>query len=340
MLVFQRRSKALDAHRTTPNQRRRPTLREACSVLDLGGLSIAVVSLGAILVPLSIAALQPHGYRTRWVIALLTAGPLGLFVVLPLYESRIAATPVFPGRHLRSRPIVLALALYFLDFFAFAASHSYLYNWALVAQGMSPLQATYLQYLNGVTVVFVGLAFGWVLWRTRRFKWAMLGGCAVRLIGYGLMFRLRRASGAPRAYAELYAVQLVQGVGDGLVQTGAFVVATANVPHAEAAQMTALVVLVGILGQSVGAAVSGAVYTATFREALRRELGPLATTELVETVFDTITGAIPAWGTVERMAINRAVSAACSPTLSDLRSAIMVEGLSGCSTDASITAVQ
>lgn len=305
MLVLQRRAKALGAQLTAPS-RPRPTTREVCSALDLGGLSLAIVSLGFILVPLSLAALQPQGYRTPWIIALFVLGPLGLLIALPLYESHVAATPFFPGHYLRNRPIALAFALYFLDFMAAAASHSYLYNWALIAQNMTPLQAVYLSYTNGVTIVFVGLVFGWMLWRTRRFKWPMMAGCAVRLLGYGLMFRVRAPRTSP-SYAELFVVQCVQGLGDGLVQTGAFVVTTANVPHAEAAQMTALTVLVGILGQSVGDAISGAVYTGTFRSELRRELGSLGTPEMVETVFNSITGAIPAWGTVERMAINRAV---------------------------------
>lgn len=159
--------------------------------------------------------------------------------------------------------------------------------------------------MNGVTIVFVGLSFGFIMWKTRHFKWWIMLGCIVRLIGYGLMFRIRSERNPP--YAELYLVQVVQGVGDGLVQTGGFVAATINVPHNEAAQMTALTVLVGILGQSVGTAISGAIYTGTFREELWKQLGNSATFELVDSLFNSITGDIPVWGTAERRAINRSV---------------------------------
>lgn len=159
--------------------------------------------------------------------------------------------------------------------------------------------------MNGVTIVFVGLTFGFVMWKTRQFKWWIMFGCVVRLIGYGIMFRIRAETNPP--YAELYLVQVVQGLGDGLVQTGGFVAATINVPHSEAAQMTALTVLIGILGQSVGTAISGAIYTGTFREQLWKQLGSSATSELVDSLFNSITGEIPAWGTVERHAINKAV---------------------------------
>lgn len=304
MLVFQRRAKKLEVQLAPA--RPKPTLGEVCSALDLGGLLIAIVSLAFILVPLSLAALQPQGYRTPWIIALFVLGALGVLVVLPLYEARVAAHPFFPSRYLQNRAIVLAFLLYFFDYMAASASHSYLYNWALIAHNMSVLQATYLGYMNGVTITFVGLAFGLVMWRTRRYKWWLMAGCAVRLVGYGVMFRIRGE--ADPSYAELYVVQVVQGLGDGLVQTGGFVAATVNVPHREAAQMVALTVLVGMLGSSVGSAIAGAIYTGTFREQLAEKLGAAATPELINTLFNSITGEIPAWGTVERLAINEAVS--------------------------------
>lgn len=162
-----------------------------------------------------------------------------------------------------------------------------------------------LFYMNGVTIVFVGLAFGFIMWKTRHYKWWIMLGCVFRLIGYAMMFRIRTETNPP--YAELYLAQVVQGLGDGLVQTGGFVATTVNVPHSEVAQMTALTVLVGILGQSVGTAIAGAIYTGTFREELWKQLGDSATYELVDSVFNSITADIPAWGTADRHAINKAV---------------------------------
>lgn len=129
MLVFQRRAKKLEA-RIMP-ARPRPAFRDVCSALDLGGLVIAVVSLGFILVPLSLASLQPRGYRTPWIIALFVLGPIGLLGVLPYYESRVAAHPFFPGRYIKHRAICLAFIVYFLDWMAASASHSYLYKYVL-----------------------------------------------------------------------------------------------------------------------------------------------------------------------------------------------------------------
>lgn len=141
MLIFQRRAKKLETTHMIP-AKPRPTFGEICSALDLGGLFITILSLGFILVPLSLAALQPRGYATPWIIALFVLGPVGLLFVVPFYESRVAANPFFPIRYLKNRAICLAFLLYFLDFMAAAASHTYIYNWAIISQNMSILQAT------------------------------------------------------------------------------------------------------------------------------------------------------------------------------------------------------
>lgn len=180
--------------------------------------------------------------------------------------------------------------------------------------------------MNGVAIVFVGLTFGFVMWKTRHFKWWIMFGCVVRLIGYGVMFHIRSETNP--SHAELYLVQVIQGLGDGLVQTGGFVAATINVPHNEAAQMTALTVLIGILGQSVGTAIAGAIYTGTFREQLSKQLGSSATFELVDSLFNSIRGDIPAWGTAERHAINKAVrEEGLSPMLTFLPVPLLIASL-------------
>jgi MFS family permease len=110
-----------------------------------------------------------------------------------------------------------------------------------------------------------------------------MSGVSVRIVGYAIMFRVRTAN---PSMAELFAVQLIQGLGDGIVQTGAYVAATVNVPHRETAQMAALIVMIWMLGQSIGNAISGAIYTRTFREELAKQLGDRATPELIEALFN------------------------------------------------------
>lgn len=187
---------------------------------------------------------------------------------------------------------------------AAAASHNFIYNWALIAHNFTIVQAVNLSYISSVMVFCTGMLFGLVMWKTKQYKWWIMGGAVIRIIGYGVMFRVRTANPSK---VELFIVQLIQGLGNGIVQTGGYVAAVVNVPHSKTAQMASLVVMIGTLGGAIGTAISGAIYTNTFREELAKALGDNSTPELIDALFNSITSTlIPAWGTVERNAINTA----------------------------------
>lgn len=106
----------------------------------------------------------------------------------------------------------------------------------------------------------------------------------------------------------MFVVQSIQGWGSGLVEIIIIVAAQNVVPHAEMPQVTALVLLFAFVGAAVGNAVSGGIYTGTFKQELRRHLGSLATDEVVDSVYESITSGIPATGSEQREAVNLAYS--------------------------------
>ena len=119
------------------------------------------------------------------------------------------------------------------------------------------------------------------------------------------MLRLR---GANNSEAELFIVQLIQGVGSGIIQTCLLVPAQISVRHAEMPQITALLICMSFLGSSVGSCIAGGIYTNTLKPALWRYLGDSGSAELVDSLFNSITGVVPAWGSPERNAVDLAVS--------------------------------
>lgn len=132
-----------------------------------------------------------------------------------------------------------------------------------------------------------------------------MAGAVVRTIGYGMMMRWR-STGTSRA--EMFIIQIIQGLGSGCITIPAFVVATVSVIHKDVAQMTAFAVLVQTIGGSIGAAVAGGIYTGTFKTQLAKELGSGASRSLINTLFNSISDGVPAWGTSERISINHAYS--------------------------------
>ncbi|KAH8892390.1 MFS general substrate transporter [Thozetella sp. PMI_491] len=296
LLVYERRASKIEIEGL---EKPKTSVMEIISSMDLMGISIIVFGCAFILIPLSLASNLDDGYRTPWVIALMTLGAL-MLIGLPFYENTFAAHPFLPMRYLKHKAICMGFILYFTDYMSAAASHIYLYNWAVIAKDMSIVAATNLSYINGVMTFVTGMIFGAVVYKTRRFKWIIVGGLVIRLIGYGVMFRVRTSN--PSA-AEIFVVQFVQGIGDGIVQSGGYIIATINVPHRETAQMAALIVTIGMLGSSVGSAICGAIYTGTMRQELTKALGDNATPELIENLYNSITTGVPDWGTPQRAAI-------------------------------------
>lgn len=301
LLFFQR--KAVKTGLVPPNQRR-ISVYDLASLIDLGGLILLSGGFAMILIPLTLAAGAPNSWKTGWIIALLVLGVV-FVIALPFYELYVAKNPIVPIWYFKSLTITLSLLLIATDSLGFSCTHTYFYTWAVVARDLPIHSATFLNLANGIMQCFAGIIAGAIMYKTRQYKWLVVAAVCIRMIGYGVMIRFRRLDAS---LAELIIVQLVQGIGSGIIQTSIFVAATISVPHKQLAQMTALVLCSSFLGSSMGSAIAGGIYTGTFESQLAAELGTGSSQSLIDSVYNSITGILPLPGSVERIAIDQAVS--------------------------------
>lgn len=83
-------------------------------------------------------------------------------------------------------------------------------------------------------------------------------GLLIRLLGVTLMLKARSLSGTP---LELIVTQALQGAGGGFAAIAIQVSAQAAVSHSDVATVTAMVLLLTEVGNSVGSAVATGVWT-------------------------------------------------------------------------------
>lgn len=299
LFVFQRRARKSGFVLTDPCL----STYEFCSRIDLGGVMLLSGGSAMLLLPITLAATTTDKWRTAWVDVLIVLGFLALVCLYP-YEKYLARHPVVPVEYFRVPSVILGVLLGCIDNISFSATHTYLYPWSMVSHNLSPRDAQFLTYTNGVVQCLTGMITGLVMYKTRRYKWLGFAGSLIRLVGYALMIRLRTNDSS---LAELFIVQVVQGVGSGILETVIVVGAQIVVPQTELAQVTSLVMLGNFLGYAIGSAAAGGIYTGTLRERLRVRLGNDSEDE-VEALYDSITGTLPGWGTRERKAVNQAVS--------------------------------
>ncbi|KAJ5901255.1 siderochrome-iron transporter [Penicillium tannophilum] len=284
--------------------RQRMTVYDFCSQIDLGGVILFSGGFALILVPLTLAATTTSQWKTPYLDALIAVGAV-MLIVFPFYETLVSRYPFMPPSYFKNPTISLCLFLIATDSIGFACTHTYLYTWATVARNFSARNATFYNSTNGVMQCLSGIIAGALMVWTRRYKWLIVVGAVVRLVGYGVMIRLR---GASNSVFELFFVQIIQGIGSGIMQTNLLVPAQISVPHGQMPQITALVVCFSFLGSSVGACIAGGIYTNTIGEALKNRLGNEATAALIQTLSNSITGVAPTWGSPERIAVDLAFS--------------------------------
>lgn len=272
------------------------------SRIDLGGVFLLGGGFAMLLIPITLAATTTSRWKTPWIDALMALGAVALIALYP-YERYIAKHPVVPVRYFTNASIVVSVALGILDNMGFGVTHTYLYAWSLVSHNYSARDGIYLAYTNGVIQSLTGMAVGLVMYKTRSYKWILVAGATIRFIGYGVMIRLRNNNSS---MAELFVVQVIQGLGSGVIETIIIVASQIVVPHAELAQVTALISLSAYLGDGIGSAIAGGIYTDKLRERLAFRLDTNNQTE-IDTLFNSITGTLPPWGSSERTAVDEAV---------------------------------
>ncbi|KAI1746677.1 MFS general substrate transporter [Xylaria castorea] len=295
LIYYQQRAKAAGLIAVKTN-----TIHSFCSDIDLGGVALFVTGFSLLLLPITIAGSLAHGWNNPWVISLIILGFV-ILLVLPVYEKFVAGNPMVPVFYFQNATIVFSILLISTDSLSYFCTHTYLYAWAVVSHNLSARDATFFNFTNGVTQCLAGIFAGGVMLATSRYKWLVMGGAVVRLIGYGLMIRLR---GQQSSIAELFIQQVIQGVGSGIIHTSLLVPPQASVPNDQIAQVLSLTLSCAVLGGSVGSAIAGGVYTNTLRPSLWKYLGGDSTPELVDELYNSITGVLPDWGTPERVAVN------------------------------------
>ncbi|KAI0092894.1 drug:h+ antiporter [Irpex rosettiformis] len=243
--------------------------------LDIIGLIFLGAAVALILLPLTFSQTASRGWHNGSIIAMLVVGIVLLFVFAG-WDIRFATRPVMPGRFLRNRAFVAASWIGFLDFVSFYLTNTYLYSFILVVKPWPLLHATYFSSTQTVALTIFGIMAGGIMTFTRRYKWLLVVGLCIRLLGAGLMIHSR---GANSSDAEIVWTQILQGIGGGIAAVSSQVGAQASVTHADVAIVTAVVLLWTEIGGAVGQAIAGAVWTNTMPKNLAKYLPQLSAEE-------------------------------------------------------------
>ncbi|AQZ15270.1 hypothetical protein BZL39_I00120 [Zygosaccharomyces parabailii] len=238
--------------------------------LDFVGLVLICVSFGCILVPLTLAG----GLHEQWKKAhIIVPEVIGWVVCSPLFllwEIKFARHPFISWRLLRDRGIFSALIIAFLIDFIWYMQGDYMYTVLIVAVRESVKSATRITSLYSFVSVIAGTLLGLVIVKVRRTKPFILFGISCWFISYGLLVHYRGSSGA---HSGIIGSLCLLGFGAGFFTytTQASLQASTD-SHADMAVITSLYLATYNIGASVGAAVTGAIWTNVLPKQIQERL--------------------------------------------------------------------
>lgn len=208
------------------------------------------------LLPFTLVAYAPNGWKTGYIIAMIVLGIL-LFPVFVLWEAKFAPVQFLPWKYLKNRTIVGSCLLYGVMFVSIFIWNAYFYSYLLVVHRQSVTHAGYILNSFSLASSFFSPFVAWFISWSGNFKWTAYSGVPIVLLGTALLIPFRAASTAPGVLAL---TQVLVGLGTGIFATCAQLAVMVPVTHQEIAVITAVWGLFGSFGASIGFAIAGAMW--------------------------------------------------------------------------------
>lgn len=278
-------------------------MRDRARLTDPTAVGVISFSVGltVFLLPFTIATTAPDGWDTGYIIAMLVVGLLVL-VLFALYEFYLAPVPMLNFTFLTDRTVIAACLLdltYQISYYCWA---NYFTSFLMVVNDLTLAQAGYVNDTFDVVSGVLLLGTGWVIRKTGRFKWTLYIAVPLYIFTQGLMIYFRRAN---QNVGYLVMCQVFISIGGSIFIIIEQLAILAAVDHQHVAAVLALLNVVGTVGDAMGATISGAIWTNTFKKALSRNLTGAALKNLDTIYEDLDTQLSYPVGSVARYAIQK-----------------------------------
>lgn len=288
---------------------------------DVIGILLIIIVLGFILVPLTLAGgVIDHDavdkkWRQGYIIAPLVIGfvMIGPFI---LWENKFAKNPVFPFSLMKDRGVWSALFIAIFIDFVYYMPNDYIVLVLQVGLRASVKAATRISSLYSFVSTIAGVIFGLVVSRIRRLKPFIIFGSACWVAALAILFVYRGGNDGIDSEMHLNGViggLCLMGFGAGLFTypTQASIETCTN--HEHMAIVIGLYLSFYNIGMSIGACVSGAVWTNTVYTYIYNQFAKRGVdTSLAELAYlSPLTFILDyKWGSPERIALSVAYAQA------------------------------
>jgi EmrB/QacA subfamily drug resistance transporter len=249
------------------------TAQRLASVRDLDYLGIVLFTAGV--VPFMLGLTNKGNMSSSGQLASWTDGNVGGLIVLGLailvvflfVEAR-AKEPIIPLDLFRLRDYSVSMAAVFVFGIAMFAAVIFMPRFYQTVRGISATESGYYIWPLLVGLMGGSIGTGLLISRLGRYKWLMVSGAAVMLVGGFLLTHLT----ASISDWQLWGWMLVLGLGIGPAMAGFTVVVQNAVPRDRLGVATSTLTFLRQIGASVGLAAAGTVFSSSFANRLPASL--------------------------------------------------------------------
>lgn len=278
-------------------------VKKYCIEIDLFGIILLAGGMALFLLPFNIWSFQAQQWRAPIIIAFIIVG-FFLLVAFVLYEKYFAPVNFIPVSLLADRSVFFAGIMLFFLFFNSMVWGSYFTSMLMVVWNQSVTTTTYISNIYRVGSCFAALFIGYFIRLTGRFKWvACFYGMPLMILGVGLLLKFIHADDN---VGYVIMTQIFVAFAGGPLVIAAEMSMMSPSSHQHIAVILAILDLFGSVGTAVGSTVAAAIWTGTFKDALRKYLPATAP---IDQIFKSlyIQLAYPA-GSPNRIGIAKAYS--------------------------------
>lgn len=236
---------------------------------DVIGAILLMAAFVLFLLPFALVSYGRATYDSATFIAMVIFGVL-LFPVFAAWEKWFARTHFVRWELFRQRTVLGACCMAALSFFSFYSWDLNFYSFVLVVYNLNFSNTGYMTQIYNVGSCFWGVVFGlWVRY-TKHFKYTVLFfGLPLMILGAGLMIHFR---GQDADIGYIIMCQIFIAFGGGTIVIGDNMAVMAASDRDGVPMLLAILNLFASIGGAIGDAVSVAIYSKTFPDALRSRL--------------------------------------------------------------------
>ena len=258
-------------------------IKDGMMAIDAFGLLLLGFGFALLLLPFSLYNYADHGWRNRSLIAMMIVGGL-LLIAFTVYEAKYAPHPIMPMRVL-NRTFSSCLVIDFVHLFSGNIRGLYFSSFIWIVKDINNQQWTYYNNTLTMALCVFGLVAGAYMRWSHRYRNMVIIGLCIKILGYGITVRQQ---GDIAVMGCLVMAQLLVGGGAACQVVGARVASQASVPHQDLTTVIALLSLWSSIGNAIGSAISGAVWTSKLPGYLREFMPASTNATEINTYFTNL----------------------------------------------------